>query len=138
MKKQIEAFKNYLINDKKSSSNTVESYLRDLLQFSTYCASIKISNVQKVKTDTINGYMDHLTNQGKSDATGILLALVPLMKILLMPLIKVRWKKSYPVCLILHKLFCFYHNQAVTIINPFAIKQCLSFCTLRALRFLNF
>ncbi len=69
MKKQIEAFKNYLINDKKSSSNTVESYLRDLLQFSIYCASIKISNVQKVKTDTINGYMDYLTSQGKSEAT---------------------------------------------------------------------
>ena len=69
MKKQIEAFKQYLIVEKKSSSNTVESYLRDLLQFSSYCASIKITTVQKVKTDTINAYMQYLTNQGKSDAT---------------------------------------------------------------------
>ena len=69
MKKQIEAFKQYLIVDKKSSKNTVESYVRDLLQFSDFCSSLKINSVQKVKTATINSYLEYLTNEKKSDAT---------------------------------------------------------------------
>ncbi len=69
MKKQIEAFKQYLTFEKKSSKNTVESYIRDLLQFSDYCTSVKISTVQKVKTLTINSYLEYLTKLKKSDAT---------------------------------------------------------------------
>lgn len=69
MKRHITAFKQYLTVDKKSSSNTVESYIRDLLQFSEYCTSLKVTSVQKVKTSTINNYLDFLAMQGKSDAT---------------------------------------------------------------------
>lgn len=69
MKKHISAFKQYLTVEKKSSNNTVESYIRDLMQFSDYCASLKIASVQKVKTLVINNYLDYLAKQGKSDAT---------------------------------------------------------------------
>ncbi len=69
MKKQIEIFKQYLVNEKKSSKNTVESYIRDLSQFSEYCTSLKITNPQKVKTATVNGYLEYLSKAGKSDAT---------------------------------------------------------------------
>ena len=69
MKKYITAFKQYLTVEKKSSSNTVESYIRDLTQFSDYCASLKITSAQKIKTATINNYLDFLSKQGKSDAT---------------------------------------------------------------------
>lgn len=69
MKQQIEIFKQYLINEKKSSKNTVESYIRDLSQFSEYCTSLKIYTPQKVKTETVNSYLEHLTKVGKSDAT---------------------------------------------------------------------
>lgn len=69
MKKHITAFKQYLINEKKSSKNTVESYIRDLLQFSEYCASVKITTVSKVKTATVNAYNDLLNKEGKSEAT---------------------------------------------------------------------
>lgn len=69
MKKHITAFKQYLTVDKKSSNNTVESYIRDITQFSEYCTSIKVTSAQKVKTSTINNYLDYLTKQNKSDAT---------------------------------------------------------------------
>lgn len=69
MKKHITVFKQYLEVDKKSSKNTVESYIRDLMQFSDYCASLKITTVAKVKTATVNSYMELLTKEGKSDST---------------------------------------------------------------------
>lgn len=69
MKKHIEAFKQYLTVDKKSSKNTVESYIRDLNQFSSYCASLKITSPQKVKTATVDSYLETLTNAGRSDST---------------------------------------------------------------------
>ena len=40
--KEYDKFKQYLINVKKSSSNTVESYMRDIAQYSDYCAAEKI------------------------------------------------------------------------------------------------
>ena len=69
MKKHIEAFKQYLTVDKKASKNTVESYIRDLNQFSSYCTSLKITSPQKVKTETVDSYLETLTNAGRSDAT---------------------------------------------------------------------
>ncbi|MBR5223761.1 MAG: tyrosine recombinase [Clostridia bacterium] len=69
MKRQIDAFEQYLTVDKKASKNTVESYIRDLNQFSLYCTSLKISSPQKVKTATVDEYLRALTKQGKSDAT---------------------------------------------------------------------
>ena len=69
MKRQIEGFKQYLTVEKRSSKNTVESYIRDLLQFSQFCTSLKINNAQKVKTATINSYLEYLSKEKKSDAT---------------------------------------------------------------------
>lgn len=69
MKKHITAFKQYLELEKKSSKNTVESYIRDITQFSDYCASFKINTAKNVKTATINSYMDSLAKAGKSDST---------------------------------------------------------------------
>lgn len=69
MKKHITAFKQYLELEKKSPKNTVESYIRDVLQFSNYCTSLKLTSVNKIKTSTINNYMEILSREGKSDAT---------------------------------------------------------------------
>lgn len=69
MKDFIALFENYLYNDKKSSKNTVESYLRDINQFFAYCTSIKIKDVDKTDKKVINNYIDYLGNIGKSGAT---------------------------------------------------------------------
>ncbi len=69
MKDYIEIFKRYLVDIKKSSNNTVESYMRDITQFSLYCATVGINDLAKVDTAFLEKYSDHLTNIGKSDST---------------------------------------------------------------------
>ena len=69
MENSIRVFNNYLINEKKSSSNTIESYMRDVLQFSQFCTSNKISNVRKIDNSLVEKYLKYLTVMGKSEST---------------------------------------------------------------------
>ena len=69
MKSSIEKFKNYLVYEKKSSANTVESYLRDVNQFATYCSSLNISTPAEVDKNLLFKFLGYLSVMGKSDAT---------------------------------------------------------------------
>ncbi len=69
MKKSIESFKNHLIYDKKSSDNTVESYMRDINQFYSYCSSVSINKSSKIDSKVLSAYMDYLSVLSKSEAT---------------------------------------------------------------------
>ena len=64
----ITAYKNYLLNIKKSSSNTVESYMRDVSQYSEYCASLSKTE-DNINSDEFHHYLDYLSLIGKSEAT---------------------------------------------------------------------
>ena len=64
----IQEFKSYLTTEKKSSANTVSSYIRDLTQFERYLQVEGVS-LADVDTDLIEGYDTWLTNKGKSAAT---------------------------------------------------------------------
>ena len=68
MKDLISEFKAYLLNVKKSSSNTVESYIRDINRYSEY---LKTSDRDILNADTavLRGYLDYLTMLGKSEST---------------------------------------------------------------------
>lgn len=61
-------FYNYLVNVKKSSSNTIQSYMRDIDSFLNYLHSFKIKP-EKVTHDIIEQYTDSLSKMGKSNAT---------------------------------------------------------------------
>lgn len=61
-------FKEYLLKVKKSSANTVESYLRDVNQYSAYCAASGKS-INSTDNAFLRGYLDYLTAMGKSEAT---------------------------------------------------------------------
>ena len=54
MEKYIQSFRDYLIVEKKSAKNTTESYMRDITQFSSYCASEKITDTADIDSDFIN------------------------------------------------------------------------------------
>lgn len=69
MKSNVEKFKNYLVFDKKSSANTVESYMRDINQFAEYCNSVNINNPSLVNEEVLYKYLGYLTALGKSEAT---------------------------------------------------------------------
>ncbi len=69
MKAYINEFEIYLKEVKKSSSNTLESYLRDISQFSVYCDNLKLRSVSSVKPIHITDYLQSLTKSGKAPAT---------------------------------------------------------------------
>ncbi len=65
----IALYRDYLTNEKHASANTLSSYIRDLTQFKSWLADNGISDVKKAKKDTINEYLLHMTQSGKSPAT---------------------------------------------------------------------
>lgn len=69
MKAYIREFEIFLKETKKSSSNTLESYLRDVSQFASFCDTLKLRSTSSVKTAHINDYIVSLQKAGKSEAT---------------------------------------------------------------------
>lgn len=68
MEKQIKLFLEFLQNEKKLSSNTLQSYERDILQYQEYVDKNRI-NYAKVKQEDINQYLEHLGEIGKKTST---------------------------------------------------------------------
>ncbi len=69
MKAYTTEFFDYLASVKKASKNTMESYMRDINQFVTYCPSVKIDDTANTTPQNINAYIEYLTAIGKSEAT---------------------------------------------------------------------
>lgn len=63
-----EEFRKYLLETKKSSTNTVESYMRDVNQFLSYCTE-QGKDVSAVDCSVLNTYLEYLSAMGKSEAT---------------------------------------------------------------------
>lgn len=61
-------YEGWLISEKNASSNTISSYLRDIRQFLTFLASIKIKP-EKANQQVFDQYTKHLNAQGKSIST---------------------------------------------------------------------
>ncbi|MCD7734301.1 MAG: site-specific integrase, partial [Clostridiales bacterium] len=64
----VDEFKNYLTTEKKSSANTVSSYLRDVNQFADYLSQRNME-LSTVGQDDVQEYVQWLSGQGKSAAT---------------------------------------------------------------------
>ena len=69
MKDYIDIFKPYLLEEKKASMNTVESYIRDISQFSSYFTNIGFDDLTLATSAALQKYLDYLTVIGKSDST---------------------------------------------------------------------
>ena len=65
----IAQYQTYLTEEKHASANTLSSYIRDLNQFQSWLMQQGSMDLRKVKKETISGYLQHLTDQGKSPAT---------------------------------------------------------------------
>lgn len=65
----IQAYENYLIKVKKSSPNTVSSYMRDIRQFDHWLETDGRAAVLSVTGDIIEAYLEHLRSSGRSGAT---------------------------------------------------------------------
>lgn len=69
MKDYFEIFKLYLTEEKKASENTIESYLRDISQYVSYCTLSKVKDIALADTAFLHNYLEYLSVLGKSDAT---------------------------------------------------------------------
>ena len=68
MEKQIKLFLEFLENDKKLSSNTLQSYKRDILQYQDYIDKNRL-NYLKVNSSDINNYFEYLKSENKKTST---------------------------------------------------------------------
>lgn len=66
MKSYVENFKVYLLEEKKSSVNTLESYIRDVNQFVSYCSSLNIVKLSDVDNNVLRVYLENIK---KSEST---------------------------------------------------------------------
>ena len=65
----IEKYETYLTEVKKSSVNTLSSYLRDIRQLSDYLVSHSDCSIDSADEDVLTEYINWLKGQGKSVAT---------------------------------------------------------------------
>lgn len=65
----LKSFEEYLLSEKHSSQNTVQSYLRDVGQFISYCEETAGINYLAAETKDIENYLSYLAAIGKSEAT---------------------------------------------------------------------
>ena len=68
MEKQLKLFFEFLETDKKLSSNTLQSYKRDLKQFRRYIEGCEIP-YNRVDEETIQAYIEYLEELGKKPST---------------------------------------------------------------------
>ncbi len=68
MQKQIKNFLDFIENDKKASQNTLQSYRRDVMQYSEYINEKKI-NYLKVDEEDIREYLKYMSDIGKKSST---------------------------------------------------------------------
>ena len=68
MDKQIKLFLEFLENDKKVSSNTLQSYKRDISQYQAYIEQNR-KNYLKVDANDINDYFEYLKDMNKKTST---------------------------------------------------------------------
>lgn len=65
----LEIFEKYLVEEKKASANTINSYLRDVRQFSEYLEANTDLSIDTVQQPDVQEYTEWLKGKGKSAAT---------------------------------------------------------------------
>ncbi len=62
-------FENYLINEKRSSASTVDSYRRDILKFIAYFDALNIKKVADINSASVKKYTNYMLSSGQSEAS---------------------------------------------------------------------
>lgn len=65
----VQKFINFLEKDKRLSTNTLQSYKRDIEQFMLYLQDIKLYNISNTNKTTIIAYLLHLQKKGRATST---------------------------------------------------------------------
>ena len=65
----IAGYTEYLKTEKRSSDNTVASYVRDVTQFQTYLREAEDAELHQCTSDDVERYMSYMAGKGKSPAS---------------------------------------------------------------------
>ena len=65
----IAEYTEYLSNERRSSANTVASYVRDVTQFAAYLRDVESTYVTACTQEHIERYMEYMTGAGKSSSS---------------------------------------------------------------------
>ena len=65
----ISEYRDYLINERQASANTVSSYVRDITQFAEYLGKMGVNSFYDVCEDDVRLFLLHLDKKGRSNAT---------------------------------------------------------------------
>ena len=65
----IKSYSNYLMNEKRLSNNTLESYIRDIKQYLDYLNEKEINTIEHTNKTTIITYLVYLQNKGRATST---------------------------------------------------------------------
>lgn len=68
MERQLKYFFNFLVNDKKLSDNTIQSYKRDLKQFRRYLEACEL-HYNRVKEEDMKDYIKELQEEGRKPSS---------------------------------------------------------------------
>lgn len=60
MKQAIEDFKHYLAVEKDASAYTIDSYCRDLIQFTAFLSEVGMEDFRRVDVNSVKGFLGHL------------------------------------------------------------------------------
>lgn len=69
MEAVVQKFINFLERDKRLSSNTLQSYKRDIEQYLAYLLEINLQNISNTNKTTIITYLLHLQKKGRATST---------------------------------------------------------------------
>ncbi len=70
MKEYLKDYSDYLSQIKRSSKNTIDSYVRDVRVFLSY-TDVNSLSLKKVNSDSIKDYLKYLENLGKTQSTQV-------------------------------------------------------------------
>ena len=65
----IAEYANYLVRERRSSANTVASYVRDVMQFSDFLMQVEGLDPTQCSLQHVERYMEHLSSLGRSSAS---------------------------------------------------------------------
>ncbi len=65
----IDKYREYLIEERNASANTLSSYLRDVRQFELYAQSTGVVSLLDANQQTIQDYISYMNQKGRSAAT---------------------------------------------------------------------
>lgn len=65
----IAEYAQYLAQERRSSANTVASYVRDVSQFATYLQETEGADLENCRQEHIESYMSYMSGKGRSSAS---------------------------------------------------------------------